>query len=68
MEPLGLTDVAVDPLAAGSIGMIPDEKSAPKEKAPPAQSSEDFLRENLELPIATIGRIMKASLPDNTQV
>mmetsp|Transcript_7469 Transcript_7469/g.13929 ORF Transcript_7469/g.13929 Transcript_7469/m.13929 type:complete len:174 (-) Transcript_7469:133-654(-) len=31
-------------------------------------TSEDFLKENLEMPIATVNRIIKNALPNNTQV
>jgi len=40
--------------------------------APPAaaapKSSEEFLKDNLEMPIATVNRIIKNALPTNTQV
>mmetsp|Transcript_34401 Transcript_34401/g.83230 ORF Transcript_34401/g.83230 Transcript_34401/m.83230 type:complete len:129 (-) Transcript_34401:342-728(-) len=33
-----------------------------------SKSSEEFLKENLEMPIATVNRIIKNALPNNTQV
>uniref|UniRef100_A0A6V3SUV3 Transcription factor CBF/NF-Y/archaeal histone domain-containing protein n=1 Tax=Lotharella globosa TaxID=91324 RepID=A0A6V3SUV3_9EUKA len=42
--------------------------AAPSSVVEAPKTSEEFLKENLELPIATVSRIIKNALPNNTQV
>uniref|UniRef100_A0A7S0DPR1 Transcription factor CBF/NF-Y/archaeal histone domain-containing protein n=1 Tax=Amorphochlora amoebiformis TaxID=1561963 RepID=A0A7S0DPR1_9EUKA len=41
---------------------------AEEQQQPEVKSSEDFLKEHLEMPLATITKIIKNALPSNTQV